>query len=700
MKSTDRLEARVASAFFGRFPDLRPAQKDAIEPVVDGSNVVISSGTGSGKTEAALAPLVSRYWLAAARDRELVVLYIAPTKALVNDLEKRLGSPLGSLGLEVGIRHGDRDDLSLGKLPQVLITTPESLEVLMFRKDRALGSVRAVVLDEVHLLYNTQRGLQLAVLIRRLQQRLSRSVQWIALSATIGRPEDVATFFGGSSEGVVAIQHPAVRTIDAQIRRAHSPADLVQLVKRLIEGRPAKLLLFANSRKECERLVGVLSADVELRAALFAHYSSLSPEVRVEVERKFSELRTAICVATSTLELGIDIGDIDAVILWAPPSNVESFLQRIGRSNRRSQKVNVVCVVPDESSSPLQDAAVFAALIQAARRGEVALRSPFELYGAAAQQCASMIASDGGRFTRAADLHMMFSGHGFLDRGKLEDILAGLIASGCLQRHGFKNQYGADEVLHTMVDLKMIYGNFPQGAQAIDLFHMSMRLGEVPISNLLKVRHGDVVRFAGKRWSIRRIVRDRIEVEPDSSRRPAIDFTYSGKRPGVEPNIANKVWRLLHTFEEIEMLFAAELRKLVAAKTSAIAGNYPQDAIPFHRASDGIHYYTFAGRIVNNAIALKLGKAGAIAKDMVLISQSSVDWASLPKDPEEYQDIFQQLFEPDADQSYFQKLLPADLQIREFLQPWLKDSATREILDRLANSTPLPVAPALLAEFE
>lgn len=85
---------------------------------------------------------------------------------------------------------------------------------------------------------------------------------------------------------------------------------------------------------------------------------------------------------------------------------------------------------------------------------------------------------------------------------------------------------------------------------------------------------------------------------------------------------------------------------------------------------------------------------------MVLISQSSVDWASLPKDPEEYQDIFQQLFEPDADQSYFQKLLPADLEIREFLQPWLKDSATREILDRLANSTPLPVVPALFAEFE
>jgi ATP-dependent Lhr-like helicase len=160
------------------------------------------------------------------------------------------------------------------------------------------------------------------------------------------------------------------------------------------------------------------------------------------------------------------------------------------------------------------------------------------------------------------------------------------------------------------------------------------------------------------------------------------------------------VWILLHTFEEAENLFAAELRKPMAAKASVVAGQYPQRAIPFHRASDGIHYYTFAGRIVNKAVALKLGKAGAIAKDMVLISQSPVDWASLPSDPGEYGDIFLELFESDGDQSYYQKLLPGDLQIREFLQRWLKDSATREILDRLANSCPIPVVPALLADFE
>ena len=172
MSATDLLDERVATAFYGRFHTLRAAQEAAIEPLVSGCNVVLSAGTGSGKTEAVVAPLMSRYWRHAAHTNALVLLYIAPTKALVNDLEKRLYPPLYSLGLRVGIRHGDRDDLSTGPTPQVLITTPESFDVLLFRKEPALQTIRAVVMDEIHLLYNTQRGLQLSILLQRLQERL------------------------------------------------------------------------------------------------------------------------------------------------------------------------------------------------------------------------------------------------------------------------------------------------------------------------------------------------------------------------------------------------------------------------------------------------------------------------------------------------------------------------------------------------
>ncbi|MDZ4786329.1 MAG: DEAD/DEAH box helicase, partial [bacterium] len=253
MSSIELLERRVASAFYGSFTTLRPVQEAAIEPLVKGQNIVLSSGTGSGKTEAVLAPLLSRYWRKAVTNEALILIYIAPTKALVNDLEKRLYPPLDKLGLRVGIRHGDRDDLVSGQTPHVLVTTPESLEVLLFRKDATLQTVCAVVIDEVHLLYNTQRGLQLSVLLQRLQQSLGQELQWAALSATVGRLSDVRDFLFGSAASAKFLQFPAHRSIDAHVRHIADEASFMKLICKLIEGRQTKLLIFTNSRRECER---------------------------------------------------------------------------------------------------------------------------------------------------------------------------------------------------------------------------------------------------------------------------------------------------------------------------------------------------------------------------------------------------------------------------------------------------------------
>ena len=365
MSGIHTLDERVAAAFFGHFATLREAQEAAIEPLVSGRNVVLSSATGSGKTEAVVAPLISKYWRAAAKSESVILLYIAPTKALVNDLDKRLDPPLARLGLRVGVRHGDRDDLITGPKPQLLITTPESLDVMLFRRDLALTTIRAVVIDEVHLLYNTQRGLHLSILISRLRQLLSHKLQWAALSATIGNLSHVRDFLMGSGEDAEFLNFPAQRAIDAQVRHITDDDGFVTLVRRLTEGRHTKLLVFVNSRRQCEQLIGLLNHVEALRHSIFAHYSSLSPEVRLDTEHKFASMNTAVCVATSTLELGIDIGDIDAVILWGVPGGVDSFLQRIGRSNRRSNKTNVVCLVPTNSSGVVLDALRFAALVDA-----------------------------------------------------------------------------------------------------------------------------------------------------------------------------------------------------------------------------------------------------------------------------------------------------------------------------------------------
>jgi len=373
-------------------------------------------------------------------------------------------------------------------------------------------------------------------------------------------------------------------------------------VCKLTEGRVAKLLVFANSRRECERLAGVLQQDESLRHFVFAHYSSLSPEVRVDTERKFSSMGTAICVATSTLELGIDIGDIDAVLLWGVPGGVESFLQRIGRGNRRSNKTNVVCLVPDDSSAVDIDALRFAALVDAATKGELPIREPYDLFGAVGQQCLSVIASDGGRFRRTADLCELLEHKPYLTRDIVESILAELASNGFLQRHGYKNRYGGDEALHRHVDMKMIYGNFGAGSQTVDLFHGAKRLGEVPAMNLLRVRGSTCVRFAGKCWRVKKVSREGIHLEASRSTADVIDFTYGGSGAPSDHYSADRVWRLIHSDKLNLDLFAKDLRQQVSRFRDQIARACPEDRMLYLRSSEGIRYYTFAGYIINRAI--------------------------------------------------------------------------------------------------
>lgn len=691
MSNLEQLDRHVASAFYGRFPQLRPAQEATIEPLLTGKNIVLSSGTGSGKTEAVLAPLVSRYWRHAIETEALTLLYVAPTKALVNDLEKRLAPPLEMLGLRVGVRHGDRDDLTLGSHPHLLITTPESLDVLLFRKDAHLDSIRAVVIDEVHLLYNTQRGLHLAILLRRLQQHLDGSLQWAALSATIGRLLDVQDFLFGPGEEAIFLQFSANRSIDAHVRCIPTEVEFLDLIRKLTSGRPTKLLIFANARRECERLASVLQREEALRPVIFAHYSSLSPEVRVETEQQFSALPTAICIATSTLELGIDIGDIDAVILWGVPHGVESFLQRIGRGNRRADKTNVICLIPDTSAEIEGDALRFLALIDAAKQGELPIRSPYDLFGAVGQQCLSFIGSEEGRFIRIADLCKLFEHKSHLERYVVELILAELAEQGYLQPHGFKNQYGADEKLHTLIDYRMIYGNFGAGSQTVEVYHGTKVLGAVPAINLLRMNLGSPVRFAGKSWRVRKASIQGIFLEPlQQPRNSAIDFTYPGNwASGSDCFLTNRIWQIIHSDKWLAEFLAPNLRETVSRTKNRLQSLCTADQIPYFHSHQGIRYFTFAGYLVNKAVALITKQTDFKANDISLSVSSPINWQFIPSEPQKFESVFHLLFEASGEQSIYQQLLPMEFQLQEFLQDWLKDETIPQVLTRLANSKPV-----------
>ncbi|MFT5429786.1 MAG: ATP-dependent Lhr-like helicase [Myxococcota bacterium] len=332
---------RTWHALFGRFGRLTPIQVAAIPPLAAGRNVLIASPTASGKTEAAVAPLVER--TLAARQVGIAILVLSPTRALANDLHRRLEPPLKHVGVEVATKTGDSSGLTVGDRPMLVITTPESLDSMLCRRTKDLRGVQSVVLDELHLLFGTARGDQLRCLLARLDY-VADSPQRCAASATVPDLRALTDAFLGPD--AVVCSPPAgadARTISARLELAASIEEAAIHIRALFDEAPGrKCLVFANTRAQVEVLAGQLRQVATLQSKVYAHHGSLARSERLRVERRFKASPSAICIATMTLEIGIDIGDVDRVVLLAPPPNVSALVQRVGRSNRRDTVTHVL----------------------------------------------------------------------------------------------------------------------------------------------------------------------------------------------------------------------------------------------------------------------------------------------------------------------------------------------------------------------
>ena len=674
-----KLDPRIAGVFYGCHPSLRPAQEAAIAPLLAGQNIVLTSATGSGKTEAATAPLANLYWREAVRDDRLFLLYIAPTKALINDIARRLAPKLERAGIRLGVRHGDHDDLP--SKPHVLVTTPESLDVMLIKGEPALKGVQATILDEIHLLYNTQRGLQLAILLRRLKMHTGGPLQWAALSATIGNPHHIRDFFFGVHETAEFLSFPSSRAIDSYIDHLVTAKDILPFFTKLTGG-AGKFLVFADSRRECERLCGILERIPALKDSVFAHYSSMSKEERLDTERKFQRMRTAVCVATSTLELGIDIGDIDAAVLWGVPSGVESFLQRIGRSNRRSHKTNVICLVPDTSAVPLLDTLFFAAQVEDARAGRLPAHAPHDLFGAVVQQILSIAVSRENEYVPFAEFRTLLG----ITEDDLTAMLDALVDAELLRRHPLKRWFCADEAAYILKDEKRIYGNFPLGSSHIDLMHGSKRLGDIPFKNRFTLNAGDTVRFAGRVWIISSFKRGSIQLEPCPGRTAGKEISYGGKGIPRAPEAIDGIWRMLNNPAPNLSIFSKPLRTQVAALAETMRDRHTPSDLPFVRTDEGIRHFTFAGELVNKAVCLMAGQPDAGIDEVSIWFPHEIDWAKLPADPAAYIRFASALVSDPDRLTLFQNKLPRELLERECLQSWLKNPAIADILTRLSNA--------------
>lgn len=696
------MEPQVATAFFGRFSGLHPLQEAAIAPLLAGESVVLSAGTGSGKTEAVVAPLVSRFWRKAVAQERGFMLYVCPTKALINDIARRLIPTLSVLGLRMVVRHGDRDELH-GKQPvHILATTPESLNVLMTRNDPFLLQIECVVLDEVHLLYNTQRGLQVRILIHRLRRLVGRPIQWAALSATIGKLEDVRSFLFGPEEPARLLTFAVTRPIDAEIRILAGPQAARDLIVRLMQLPRCKLLAFANTRRDCERCGESLVDVVELKGAVYTHYSSLSAAEREETERRFAQAPRAICAATSTLEMGIDIGDIDAVLLCGVPPGIESLLQRIGRGNRRAKKTNAICMVEDGPGA-VANALRFSLLLTMARRGLMPTRQPERLYGAVCQQILSIVHEQQGCFTRIGEIVDAVSCRSDINRQSVEDILDVLVDNDLLKRHPAINRVGASQGLWDVVDQGLIWGNYPVATQTVDIRHGKHLLGSVPRANLMRLAKNTTFRFGGRRWRVTSADRDGVVVAPAVKSGTDVDVAYYGTAgPGMGAFIGRSLWDWLF----VVSMDCSDMNRTTWARVepvlTSIRSYCDRTAIPYARAANGgVEYFTFAGEMVNRILCRHwAGNSGYLASDISVCLPHTVDWRSVPRTPGDLVREAQASFKPSGGQTFFQQLLPLELQRREWMDSWLQDEDATTALGALGEARPVEVPSMLFVPFQ
>ena len=600
----DGFSAATRQWFEGAFESPTPVQAGAWRAISAGRDALVVAPTGSGKTLAAFLWALDR--LAAEPPPEdpmerCRVLYISPLKALAVDVERNLRAPLTGItaaanrlgvkapSIDVGLRSGDTPADARRKLirtpPDILITTPESLFLLLTSAGReSLRGVRTVILDEVHAVAATKRGSHLALSLERLDELLEAPAQRVGLSATVRPIDEVATFLC-ATRPVTVVHPPAQRSVDltvvvpvedlTEISAAGTPdaggpgsesleesggPDARASLWPHVEARVVDLIeahrstiVFVNSRRLAERLTARLneiafarSTGVELpydsapaqavgqsgatRGApeqiARAHHGSVSKEQRALIEDDLKSGRLAAVVATSSLELGIDMGAVDLVIQIEPPPSVASGLQRVGRAGHQVGAVSRGVIFPKHRGELLPTAVV----TERMRSGAIeSLRYPRNPLDVLAQQIVAMVAMDEWGVDELYDLVRRAASFASLPRSAYEsvlDMLAGRYPSDEFAElrprlvwdrigHRLTGRPGAQRLAVTSggtIPDRGLFGVFLAGGD--DAGQGGRRVGELDEEMVYESRVGDVFTLGSTSWRVQEITHDRVLVTP------------------------------------------------------------------------------------------------------------------------------------------------------------------------------------------
>ena len=560
----DQFSAPTRAWFEASFAEPTPVQAAAWEAIARGDHALVVAPTGSGKTLAAFLSALDRVLTDPTEQRTTRVLYVSPLKALAVDVERNLRAPLTGIrhaaermgqrlpDVKVGIRSGDTSPADRRRLqsspPDVLITTPESLFLMLTSQAReTLRGVDTVIVDEVHAVAGTKRGSHLALSLERLDALLERPVQRIGLSATVRPVEEVARFLAGAAPCTI-VNPPAEKEWDLRVvvpvedmtapqeydeesgdpvRASSLWPHVEERIINLIEAHTTTIV-FTNSRRLSERLTARLneiaaerSDDTVLLAR--AHHGSVSKEQRALIEDDLKTGRLPCVVATSSLELGIDMGAVDLVIQVESPPSVASALQRVGRAGHQVGEVSRGVLFPKHRG----DLASTAVAVERMRSGGIeALRVPSNPLDVLAQQVVAMLAMDSWTADDLFDVVRRAAPYATLPRSAYDatlDLLSG--------------RYPSDEFaeLRPRVIWDRVTGTLTArpGAQRLavtsggtipdrGLFGVFLvggtgpgrRVGELDEEMVYESRVGDVFALGATSWRIEDITHDRVLVSP------------------------------------------------------------------------------------------------------------------------------------------------------------------------------------------
>lgn len=587
--------------------ELRPFQEEVIPQVLDGKHMIVLAPTAGGKTEAAFFPVASR--MLSEDWHGLSVLYICPIKALLNNLDVRLQRYCELLGRRSALWHGDVKTSARKRIlrepPDCLLTTPESLEVMLdspsIDAHRLFRNLQVVVVDEIHAFAGDDRGWHLLSVLERASKLAGREIQRLGLSATVGNPDVLVDWLAGSCKGtrdVYLPKEPGGGEAEVKLDYVGSLENAAVVISRLHRGE--KRLVFVDSRARAERLAAELRV---LQVTTFVTHSSLSQEQRHQAEEAFTTREDCVIVATSVLELGIDVGNLDRVIQIDSPATVSSLLQRMGRTGRREGTIRNCLFLATKEPALIQAAA----LIDLWAEGYVEPIEPPPLpYHVLAQQLMALVLQE--------------SGIGRLD---WFDWIRGVPGFASMSENRIT------QMLSSMIDRQILWddsGIFGMGQEGEDtfgrrnfmeLFSVFMspplftilqgrqEIGYVDQSTFMSKQDGPrILLLGGRAWQVNHIdwARKKAYVEPTDAKGRT---RWSGAGQGVEFALAQSIKRVLASDETRDCWSRRATEYIIE-----IRHEYPwlqsDSTVAIQPGNGAVQWWTFGGHRANATLANEL----------------------------------------------------------------------------------------------